>query len=341
MIKKAALSLITLSLFCNITFAETSLETLLKDNATIYTYININKINKESSFLCLNQEHLYSNDLNKVKLNYDLINKSLVNSGGKKCLDDIFLAVKTKTSKNIFSVKKQYELAFAFKLNKSITYKELENILKLFLPSKDFKKINTQYIESENSKRKILIIKTALGNELAVTLLNNNKTIAGGNTHFIKILSDAGIEENKMSELEQNNDVVIEYTLPKEAKKELQSYAANLKNNKNALPIDISFLDSLKYIRTTINFSDIIKFNTTLYLNNKNAMNKAKELSNQLLPLLKFQLLTNSKGKKLTIVDTIQVNTNAKNMTMNITFDISKNDIKELNLTKNTENIEK
>jgi hypothetical protein len=335
MIKKIALSITVFIVFCNFTFANTNLVTLLKDNATLYTYINICKIKNESFFNWINQESLSSNELTKVKENYDLINRSLAKSGCKNSLSDILLSVKTRTSKNIFSVNKQYELAFAFKLNKSITYSDLEDILKLFLPSKEYKNLSTKYITSENSKKKILIVKTASDNELAVTLLNSNKTIAGGNTNFIKTLSDAAITGQKMSEIERNNDVVIEYTLPKEAKDELQNYANNLKYDKNALPLDISFLDNLKFIRTIVNFSDVIKFNTTLYLNDKNALNKAKALCDQLLPLLKFQLLTTSKGKKLTIVDTINVNTNYKDMTLNITFDISKSDVKELKLTKN------
>ena len=387
MIKKIAIPLIIISILSNAVTAavDMSLISILKNNATIYAYININKIKEKPSFKWLTNTKSKLMGVNDTKCQYDSINASpsgslsylsinkrsldyalienvLKKNGYADSLDDIFLAVKTRTNKKMFSLRKEYSLAFALRLNKSITYEEVNKLLKQILAADSKENLQIKIINDSDYKNKVIVVELAKKKKFILTLLNNNKIIAGGDSSFIKILTDAEIDENQMLDLERNNDIVINYTIPDEAKKELQNYANKLKYDKNALPIDISFLKDLKFIRTTINFSDLpvdsvkldsstitssnsentdklqktnhnkflINFDSTLYLKNSKSLNSAKALSDQLLPLLKFQLLTTSKGKKLTIVDTLHVTENNKNMEMNIKFDISENDIYEL-----------
>ena len=389
MIKKIAIPLIIISILSNAVTAavDMSLISILKNNATIYAYININKIKEKPSFKWLTNTKSKLMGVNDTKCQYDSINASpsgslsylsinkrsldyalienvLKKNGYADSLDDIFLAVKTRTNKKMFSLRKEYSLAFALRLNKSITYEEVNKLLKQILPTESKENLKIKIINDSDYNKKVIVVELTKKKKFILTLLNNNKIIAGGDSAFIKILTDAEIDKNQMSDLERNNDIVINYTIPDEAKIELQKYANKLKYDKNALPIDISFLKDLKFIRTIINFSDLpgdsvkidsstitssnsentdtdklqktnhnkffINFDSTLYLKNSKSLNTAKALSDQLLPLLKFQLLTTSKGKKLTIVDTIHVTVNNKNMAMNIKFDISENDINEL-----------
>ena len=332
MINKTTSFIIILTLYSSLLAAGTNLFSLLKDNATLYTFINVNNINKEESFSWQDKSPIYSGELNELQKNYQVIKKTLDNDGYKNSLEYIFLALKTKTSKSIFTVKKDHELAFLLKLNRRITYNELEKLLNLLLKSNSCTKYSIENTKKLKKSGNILLIKTPKGEEFAVSLLDDNKLIAGGNKNFVNLLHDAKIQKNQVSEIEKNNDVVIDYILPEDVKKELQIYAAGLKNDKNALPLDLSFTKDLKFIRTLINFPNEISVNTTLFLKNSKSLTKAKELSDQLLPLLKFQLLTLSKSKKLTIVDTIKEKADYNSLTMNIRFKISKDDIKEFSI---------
>ncbi|MCF7790361.1 MAG: hypothetical protein K9M56_00040 [Victivallales bacterium] len=288
----------------------------LKHNNTLFLYINNKNIKKTPAY-----RNFYK---------YFSEKKKYITSVSEKLpyqIDQLVFTV--KKNKNGESCPNIEDILFYIEFKKKLSFEKLFNIVKNNFNSEKIN-IKKKHIILNKTKYKTVVLTDKLNNkQINLLLLEKGRYISGGCLDSIKKL----IFSERINFTSANgNNVIFKCTMPDFLKQRIKKYAGKIKNDKKALPLDTAFLENLKYFKTVVKFGKNIKLINTLSFKTNKAFCSGRAFFKQMIPLLKFELLTQSNGKQLTVVNTLNIKKIAVEKKINIEFVITVKDLVNMNI---------
>ena len=99
---------------------------------------------------------------------------------------------------------------------------------------------------------------------------------------------------------------------------------------KNTFPVDIHLLGDINCAALTIDIDQETQFNLKLYFDGEQQLVSGRKFFDRVLPLIRFELLTLTKGSKLDIVNSMKLSIDNQNKSLVFSFNFSKNDFNKL-----------
>ena len=312
-------SVITVSIGC-FDLSGMTCNDFIKENSAIYGYVNYRKIKNTNSYLWISEylkKVLNSKDIEK---SYSLLNNINESKNTSDIIDNVYFSI--KKNKNLYS------LNFILKLNKKFSYRKIKEMIHSILSQSQFSNsYSIAEVNENNVNSEVLQIKlNSKSEEFHLMRGKNGLYLFAGDSSFIQFLN----KEKEIIIDSCDKDIELDFSIPENIRRKIAEYSNKLKNDKNAIPLELQFFDGLKKIKTEALFKKYLTINSVIYFENEKYLSKCNEFAEQIIPLLKFQLLSFAKIKSLTLVKSLKTKENKAKNTFNISFTVTDKDIKNL-----------
>jgi hypothetical protein len=318
-------------------YADSLIEKVTIPNSYIATYVNFNKTYNSPLFKYINErlEKVDKNKVNQADLYRNIIKvlkKYNLNENDFKAFAST-IGLKNPNIASLDKIEKSdINFAFGFSLTKSISFSDLDNIIKDII--KNEKKVTSAIVTYKSEK----YIRVVDDNEVFyITTLPENKIILGSETQSNLHLLINNIKHNKhilftpelskiYSKLNKKSSSYFALALPDSITKNITT--AKSFKNEGIKSIDTEIFKNIKglTLQADINSDLVLKVDTSF--TGSKAAKAFDLLLNQFIPTFKIMLFMSAKGP-LPMLNTVKNSLNSENV-VDFYVKISKQDIKTL-----------